>query len=124
MVWKTSCGNRGVFEVDLLISFLLVLVLFYMGAMALSIESSRVARTVSADSEISLKIARSYEVLSLLSEGRDNEVSLLGLHISQPVDVSLKVMDGYIYGGRSAGLCVQRAVYVKDLGEPGILEVC
>jgi hypothetical protein len=76
------------------------------------------------DSAVSLKIARSYEVLSQLSSGRDNEIDYYKIISNAPRNVSLRVMNGYIYGSHQDSLCIKRAVYIRDLKEVGILEVC
>ncbi|MGB9635477.1 MAG: hypothetical protein ACP5H8_01375 [Candidatus Micrarchaeia archaeon] len=115
---------RGILNLDLAVSFIIMLFLFYLCVSLMLNIVHNAKNNIYLDSEVSLKIARSYEVISHISSGRDNEIDYSRIISDAPKNVSLQVMNGYIYGGPSDYLCIKRAVYIRDLKEVGILEVC
>ncbi len=120
----TETMSKGTLEIDMIIAFILILFTFYICANIESQTGDSLRNSITLQSETALKIARSYEVLSQLSDKRDNEITMLRLNMLKPQDVSLRTYTGYIYGGEPHSFCVERAVYIKDLNEVGILEVC
>jgi len=115
---------KGVLEVDMMIAFILTLLLFVLCADAASRMTDNVHESFSVSNDISSKISRSYGLLSQLSNGRDNEILFSKLQSLNPENVSLRSMSGYYYGSKSNSVCIQRAVYIVDLNDVGILEVC
>ncbi|MEM0437789.1 MAG: hypothetical protein QXU54_00645 [Candidatus Micrarchaeia archaeon] len=114
----------SIISIDLVVAFLLVVLIFYISAQIIATESHSLSARLDAQADVASCIAHSYEVVSSLSEGRDNEIVLSKVMSSAPKNVSLRTSAGYLYGGAHPGQCVTRAVYVKDLGVPAILEVC
>lgn len=117
-------SKKGLLDIDLILAFMLILLTFVISATVAAAFTESMCTRLSLSSDISSKIARSYGLLSQLSDGRDNEILLSRLQLLNPKGVSLKSMGGYYYGGKASTLCIQRAVYIKDINEVGILEVC
>ncbi len=116
--------RKGSISIDLIIAFILALYLFYLCSVILTNAYAFTAKKLSQNSELAQKIARSYEVISQLSNGRDNEILLSKLRNLGIQNVSLKTRQGYVYGGSASSLCINRIVYIYDMGEVGLLEVC
>ncbi|MEM3363906.1 MAG: hypothetical protein QXS93_00150 [Candidatus Micrarchaeia archaeon] len=116
--------NLGILDIDLIIAFILVLFMLVVCTDVASVITSSANNNLKASNQIASVIARSYGVLSQLSEGRDNEITLAKLQTLKPQNVSLRTTSGYYYGGPQSLICVKRGVYVKDIKEVGILEVC
>lgn len=114
----------SIISIDLVVAFVLVVLVFYVSAQAMAAESHSLAARMDAQAEVASRIARSYEIVSSLSEGRDNEITLSRTVSMAPKNVSLRTSLGYLYGGPSQGTCIVRAVYVRDIGMPAVLEVC
>lgn len=119
-----NLGFKGSFSIDLIISFILVLYIFYICSAMLVNAYENTHQKLSLNSHFAMKIARSYEILSLLSNGRDNEILYSKIHAYDMENVSLKTQRGYVYGGSFDTLCIDRIVYIQDMNEVGVLEVC
>ena len=115
---------KGIINLDLIVSFIFIIAIFsiilnfvdalnYNSKVILSFESQNVN-----------SISRSYEILSQISNGRDNEISLIKLQLLSPSNVSLNTPSGYIYNTELDCLYIQRAVYIIELKEVGFIEVC
>ena len=117
-------SRKGLLDIDLVIAFVLILFIFVISSNIASSFAQNAGTNSALSVEIASKMSRSYGVLSQLSDSRDNDITLSKLQSLKPDRVSLKAMGGYYYGGKSDSLCIQRAVYIKDLNEVGILEVC
>ncbi|MCX8205629.1 MAG: hypothetical protein N3H30_00150 [Candidatus Micrarchaeota archaeon] len=117
-------GISSIISIDLVVAFVLAVLIFYIAAQVMAAESHSLSTQLDSQAELAACIARSYEVVSALSEGRDNEVMFSKMLLQMPKNASLRTSSGYLYGGPREGPCIARAVYVIDLGTPAILEVC
>lgn len=117
-------GIRGIINIDLLLAFIFTISIF---AVILNFNDSLNLNSIKQHNfeiETIDSISRSYELLSQICSGRDNEISLTKLITLSPSSVSLLTPNGYLYGEKLDCLYIKRAVYITELNEVGYIEVC
>ncbi len=115
---------KGVINIDLVVAFIFVIAIFSIVLNFIDTLNYNSIQTNKFEYETLNSISRSYEILSLISNGRDNEISLIKLELLSPSKVSLSSPQGYLYGGELDCLYIKRAVYIVELNEVGYIEVC
>ena len=115
---------KGVINIDLVVAFIFVIAIFSIVLNFIDTLNYNSIQTNKFEYETLNSISRSYEVLSSISNGRDNEISLIQLELLSPSKVSLSSPQGYLYGGKLDCLYIKRAVYIVELNEVGYIEVC
>lgn len=115
---------KGVINIDLVVAFIFVIAIFSIVLNFIDTLNYNSIQTNKFEYETLNSISRSYEVLSSISNGRDNEISLIKLELLSPSKVSLSSPQGYLYGGELDCLYIKRAVYIVELNEVGYIEVC
>lgn len=115
---------KGVINIDLVVAFIFVIAIFSIVLNFIDTLNYNSIQTNKFEYETLNSISRSYEVLSSISNGRDNEISLIKLELLSPSQVSLSSPQGYLYGGELDCLYIKRAVYIVELNEVGYIEVC
>ena len=115
---------KGVINIDLVVAFIFVIAIFSIVLNFIDALNYNSIQTNKFEYETLNSISRSYEVLSSISNGRDNEISLIQLELLSPSKVSLSSPQGYLYGGELDCLYIKRAVYIVELNEVGYIEVC
>ena len=115
---------KGIINLDLIVSFIFIIAIFSIILHFVDTLNYNSKIILSFESQNINSISRSYEVLSQISNGRDNEISLIKLQLLSPLNVSLNSPSGYIYGNELDCLYIQRAVYIIELKEVGLIEVC
>ena len=115
---------KGVINIDLVVEFIFVIAIFSIVLNFIDTLNYNSIQTNKFEYETLNSISRSYEILSSISNGRDNEISLIKLELLSPSQVSLSSPQGYLYGGKLDCLYIKRAVYIVELNEVGYIEVC
>lgn len=115
---------KGIINLDLVVAFLFTISIFSVVLNFVDTLNYNSRAMYSFESQNINSISRSYEILSKISNGRDNEISLIKLQLLSPSNISLNTPPGYIYGRELDCLYVQRVVYIIELKEVGLIEVC
>lgn len=115
---------KGVINIDLVVAFIFVIAIFSIVLNFIDTLNYNSIQTNKFEYGTLNSISRSYEILSSISNGRDNEISLIQLELLSPSKVSLSSPQGYLYGGELDCLYIKRAVYIVELKEVGYIEVC
>jgi hypothetical protein len=117
-------GIKGVINLDLVLAFIFTISIFSIVLNFVDVLNSNSITMYQFESSTINSISRSYEVISEISNGRDNEISLTKLQHISPSNVSLNSPRGYLYNEKLDCLYIRRAVYVIELQEVGYIEVC
>jgi hypothetical protein len=115
---------KGIINLDLVIAFIFTVSIFSLVLNFTDTLNSNSIKMYQFESQTINSISKSYEVISLISNGRDNEISLIKLESLSPSNVSLSSPKGYLYGEKMDCLYIKRAVYIIELNEVGYVEVC
>jgi len=115
---------KGIINLDLFLAFIFVLVIFSIILNFMDVINLTSINIYSSEINVLNSISRSYEIISQISIGRDNEISLIKLNSLSPSNVSLNTPNGYIYNSKLNCIYIQRAVYIIELNEVGYIEVC
>lgn len=117
-------GIKGIINLDLVVAFIFTISIFSVVLNFTDTLNYNSIKMYQFEVQTINSISKSYEIISLISNGRDNEISLIKLEFLSPSNVSLNSPKGYLYGEKMDCLYVKRAVYIMDLNEVGYIEVC
>lgn len=115
---------KGIINLDLVVAFIFTITIFSIVLNFVDTLNYNSIVMYQFESSNLNSISRSYEIISTISNGRDNEISLIKLEFLSPSNVSLNSPKGYLYGEKLNCLYVKRAVYIVELQEVGYVEVC
>jgi hypothetical protein len=115
---------KGIINLDLILAFIFTIAIFSIVLNFVDVLNYNSISMYEFESETINSISRSYEIISEISNGRDNEISLIKLELISPSNVSLNSPIGRLYGEKLDCLYIRRAVYIIELQEVGYIEVC
>lgn len=123
-IYVEVVGIKGIINIDLILAFIFTISIFSVILNFTDVLNYNSISLYDFESSTLNSISRSYEIISSISNGRDNEISLIQLELLSPSKVSLSSPQGYLYGGELDCLYIKRAVYIVELNEVGYIEVC